>query len=228
MSLLSSVNSGSASQPYAIANVGSAAVPVIGAPAGITRLQDDGVGNTAIRSAKSNGVLILGANDSTTSNITCTSTATVIQTDLTMPTGSSTLRLLNGADLLVTGSATFQGSVDMSTTAPTLKTLTKVGASIPNAAATALPQPAGLSAGLYHIGLSCPGNEDVQASAIGYWNGTAWTIGATGTATRIGGVGIVCVIEPVTAGGASLQIYQNTGGALNVPFIYYTQLAAQF
>ena len=210
MSLITSRTAGSATSSYFLQNVGSDAAPTVPTSSAGVVLIDSVAGAASIRSDGAS--LSLGGTPSTA------------PLSITAANVSSSV-LVNAASLNVIGATQLLGSVDMSQTAPVLRTYTQPGVAVADGGAgTALPQPASLPTGLYAVSIACNATPAANLGFNAYWNGTQWTSGGSANSNPIGGATNFRV-NPVAA---TLTYFQNSGAPLTINFIYYTQLSAAF
>ena len=234
MSLIPASNAGAPGLSYGISNAGTTAAPVVAS--GSLSIAGDGLGaayiNAANRvSSSTPGSLHLGANPDVYDVMVLTSSpssAVIVNTDLNMPVGGSTLRLQNGASLLCTGTATFQGPVNMTASLPTLYQQSVAFATPDGTNNGVLPQPVSLPAATYAITLSNTAEPALNLSMIARWNGAIWSAGGTAVGVSFPGGGVPAVINRgiiVAPGGATLEITNGTGTAMS-GFVYYTAISA--
>lgn len=209
MSLLTSTNSGSASQSYSIRNVSQdGTIPCIGTNGvGTVRLQSNaGVANVQSDLAAA-GTLRLGSDATSFQNIVLTTGTTTVNGTLSIPGGGDLFvgdDINLGGDLIFTNGATGASITGYYT------------ANVAIAAAGAFANPAGLTSGVYLVvyvpTAPTPGQ---QPSGVFYWSGAAWNGNAVG-ANFTGPVPDIAIL-PV-AGGATLAI---GGAAAVVPGTVY-------
>lgn len=218
MSLLASVNSGAPTQPYFIANSGTSSVPEIATPTGTIQIQpNSGSGNVFIQAGTSNdsGSVHIGANPVFFDGLVVESNP-VDRVRVRVP-------LLTESSLTVQSTSDFQGSINLNNQ-QILGNLryTQIVLSVPNGTNDApLNQPAGLPGGSYLINFTNSANFQFNCSAVGFWNGSQWTSGGTGTTCQPGS-GIAVFIRPNVA-GTGLAISNASGSAI-AGFIYYTSI----
>jgi len=216
MSLLTSTNAGSASVSYFIENIGGPGSGVgdapcikgstlgtvlVGDPANGLRLRGDTVANAnlILGGQAAGGSLTIGNSVASQNNIVLTDAATTVNTPLTIAGGFG---VVASGDLSTAGNLVFTGNTGKAISG-------YYTANVAVAGAGAVPNPAGLTAGVYfvvYVGNGA-GNENAQPSgvfywnALGGWNGNAVSFNFTAGAPN-------CALGPV-AGGATLNI----GGA---------------
>jgi len=167
MSLLTSLNSGSATQPYAIQNVSlDGTIPCIGTNSvGTVRIQSNaGVANIQTDLAAA-GTLRLGSDAASFQNVVLTNGGTRINTDLTLGAagvpGSGDIIFANG-----TSGASISGYYS---------------ANVAVAASGVQANPAGITPGTYLVvyvpTAPTPGQ---QPSGVFYWGGASWSGNAVG------------------------------------------------
>jgi hypothetical protein len=222
MSLLTSVNSGSRDLPYFIENIGPDVngVPCIkGNATGFVRLGDpaDGIvfkgelGGAANLVRGGQGVagsMTLGNSLASPSNIVLTDNLTTINTPvLTTSTVGVT------GDVVATGNVEVGGDLIL-TDGPAGGSISGYYfASVPVVGAGAIANPAGLTAGVYHVvyvGLGA-GNENAQPAGVFVRSATTWFGNAVSFNFTAGAPN--AAIGPV-AGGATLNL---GGAAIPVP-----------
>lgn len=210
MSLIPSTTAGSTTSSYFIKNAGTDSAPVISTDdAGTVRVDASTAGAAFIQGTGSS--LTLGANG-TAFNMLALGSSPSATVQANVP-------------LVCANTALFLGAVDMSQTAPLLRTFTQPGVVASDGINTALPQPAGLPVGLYAVSVQSNATPVAALSTIAYWNGTGWTIGGSVCSVAItGGPVGTFRINP----GATLTYKQDSGAPVSLNFIYYTQLGSQF
>jgi len=212
MSLLTSTNSGSATQPYFVPNLGTEGGVVI--PASSISIRGDSLKRAYIQAEDdAAGSLHLGANGAVFDSIVLTSgpALTTVNTALTVAGGGATnfsgqVNTAAGVPIVCGGSITTGGNLILSSNGGALDGITS--AAVPVAGAGAIPNPANLTTGTWlvvYIGNGA-GNENAQPSGVFYWQGASWAGNAVSFNFTAGAPN--CAIGPV-AGGATLNI----GGA---------------
>ena len=200
MSLLATTNSGnnSATQAYFVKNLSKDGLtPQIDTNAvGTVLIQPSGASVADIRNAASSaGTLRIGSSTTSFQNITLTDGNTLVNTELDVA------QLVHAdGDMEIGGNFTFiNGSIGKSISG-------YYNASVPVVGAVAVPNPAGLTNGVYlavYIGDGA-GNEKAQPSGVFYyntvggWSGNAVSFNFTAGAPN-------CALGPV-AGGATLEV----------------------
>jgi len=214
MSLLTSLNSGSATQPYAIQNVSlDGTIPCIGTNSvGTVRIQSNaGVANIQSDLAAA-GTLRLGSDAASFQNVVLTNAATRVNTDLTLGAagvaGSGDLIFANGAS-----GSSISGYYSVPT-API---------NVPDGGDTVVPNPAGLTQGYYIIAVSTAvgGQSQQQVSTLAYLTaGALWAIG--GCCSSIAGAGRFGL--NVSADRTTMVLSNSTGAAQNGCTVYFSKL----
>lgn len=214
MSLLTSLNSGSATQPYAIQNVSlDGTIPCIGTNGvGTVRVQSNaGVSNIQTDLAAA-GTLRLGSDATSFQNVVLTSAATRVNTDLTLGAagvaGSGDIIFANGG----TGSS-ITGYYSQ-TTGPV---------NVPDGGDTVVANPAGLTQGYYIIGVATAagGQNQQQVSTLAYRTaGGLWAIG--GCCSSIAGAGRFGL--NVSVDRTTMLLSNSTGAAQNNLTVYFSKL----
>lgn len=208
MSLLTTINGGNNTSPYYVENVGTDINPIIPSPS--LSILGDSLGNAYVNAANPTiGSLHLGANFTVPNSIVCSS--------------GPALNSMNVPTVFNAG-AIFTASVDLTATAPTLKSATQVVGALPSGGAgTAIPQPA-LSAGTYIVHFqAAPADIDYAVSVIGYWNGTSWSAGGGMASAALGVSGSQILVSP--SAGTNLTYYHNKGSDVSMPFVYFLQVS---
>ena len=212
MSLLTSVNVGNPDQPYYIENIGSAALPCIkGTSLGAVRVGDPANGvvirgdtqanaNIIYGGQANGGSLTIGNSIASLNNVVLTDGATTVNTPITVA---------GGFGVITQGDVSVGGNLLLANGGTSGKSISGYwNASVATAGGGAVPNPAGLTPGVYAVIFigNGAGNEQAQPSGIFNWSGTAWSGNAASFAFTAGVPN--CAICPV-AGGATLNI----GGA---------------